>query len=193
MIRSILVPLDGSAFGEAALPTAQALAEHMGATLHLAHVHVPLFSGYVDGVAILDEELDAADRAQEHAYLHAVAQRLVTAGTPAPSRTILDGPVAATLTAYATAINADLVVMTTHGRGGFARFWLGSVADSFVRHSHVPVLLLHPSGSPAAPQPIAPHPLRKICITLDGSPLAEQILAPALALGAGNAAEYTLL
>ncbi|HEY0601695.1 MAG TPA: universal stress protein, partial [Herpetosiphonaceae bacterium] len=67
------------------------------------------------------------------------------------------------------------------------------VADSFVRHSHVPVLLLHPSGSSAAPQPIAPHPLRKICITLDGSPLAEQILTPALALGAGNAAEYTLL
>lgn len=193
MIRSILVPLDGSAFGEAALPTAQTIADRTGATLHLAHVHVLMFSGYVDGVAMLDEELDAADRAQEHAYLHAIQQRLTVAGKPAPSRAILDGPIAATLTTYAAAINADLVVMTTHGRGGITRFWLGSVADGFVRHSHVPVLLLHSSGQAAATMPSQPHPLRKICIALDGSPLAEQVLARALALAAGDDAEYTLL
>ncbi|HEY0603593.1 MAG TPA: universal stress protein [Herpetosiphonaceae bacterium] len=190
MIRTILVPLDGSAFGEAALPAAQAIADQTQATLHLALVHIPVYSGYIDGVAILDDNGDMAGRAQEQAYLQLVQQRLTADGQPAPSIKLLDGPVPATLGAYAVAINADLVVMTTHGRGGLARFWLGSVADGFVRHSHVPVLLIHPSATSSVSNESPQIPLRKICIALDGSPHAEQVLAPTLALDGEGAAEY---
>lgn len=190
MIRTILVPLDGSAFGEAALPTAQAIADQTEAVLHLALVHVPVYNGYIDGVPILDDKGDLSSRAQEQTYLQMVQQRLTADGQPAPSIQLLDGPVPTTLGAYAAEIAADLVVMTTHGRGGLARFWLGSVADGFVRHSHVPVLLIHPNATPEVPRQIPQIPLRKICIALDGSPHAEQMLEPALALDTQGTAEY---
>lgn len=190
MIRTILVPLDGSAFGEAALPTAQALAAQNQAALHLAQVHVTVYSGYIDGVPILDDKGDTAGREQELDYLQLIQQRLTVDGQAAPSIKLLDGPIPAMLGAYAAEIAADLVVMTTHGRGGLARFWLGSVADGFVRHSHVPVLLIHPTATSGVSIEKPPIPLRKICVALDGSPYAEQMLAPAMALNVGGTAEY---
>lgn len=119
-----------------------------------------------------------------------IQQRLRVAGQFAPSIKVLDGPIPTTLGAYAAAIDADLVVMTTHGRGGLARFWLGSVADSFVRHSHVPVLLIHPNEATDGPVQIPHIPPRKICVALDGSPYAEQVLGRALALDTRGTAEY---
>src|SRR5688572_25433834 len=106
MMRTILVPLDGSAFGSYALPTVGAIAERAQATPHLALVHVPMYHSYVGGAAILDRELDADRRLNDHAYLQAVQQRLTGDGRPTPIVTVLDGPVAETLTTYATAINA---------------------------------------------------------------------------------------
>jgi nucleotide-binding universal stress UspA family protein len=102
-----------------------------------------------------------------------------------------DMTIADALAADAAATDTDLIVMTTHGRGGLARFWLGSVADSLVHVSSVPVLSLRP-GEPVPP---IKHPpvFRHILIPLDGSALAEQILEPALALGALTQATYTLL
>ena len=190
MIGTILVPLDGSAFGETALTTAQAIAAQTGARLHLALVHVPVYGGYIDGVAILDDEADTASRAQDHEYLTQIQRRLRASGQITPSVKVLDGPIPTTLSVYAAAIDADLVVMTTHGRGGLARFWLGSVADSFVRHSHVPVLLIHPSEAADSPVQVPQIPPRKICVALDGSPYAEQVLGPALAIEASASTEY---
>jgi nucleotide-binding universal stress UspA family protein len=81
--------------------------------------------------------------------------------------------------------------MTTHGRGPLARFWLGSVADELVRNSSVPLLLVRPGDHPVnlAREPV----LKRILLPLDGSPLAEQILEPAIALGTLMDADYTLL
>jgi nucleotide-binding universal stress UspA family protein len=56
----------------------------------------------------------------------------------------LVGPVADTLAARIEARRAALVVAATHGRGGLARAWLGSVADKVVRSACVPVLLHRP-------------------------------------------------
>jgi nucleotide-binding universal stress UspA family protein len=85
----------------------------------------------------------------------------------------------------------DLVVMTTHGRGPLSRLWLGSVADAFLRRSPAPLFLIRPrEGAPdlaAGPGP------RHILIPLDGGPLAEQVLGPAVALGQPVGADYTLL
>jgi nucleotide-binding universal stress UspA family protein len=104
---------------------------------------------------------------------------------------VLDDPVAGALQTYAVAHDIGLVVMTTHGRGAFSRFWLGSVADTLVRCAPTPILLIRPHEIPPdlAQQPEIKH----ILIPLDGSALAERILPPATALGALMGAAFTLL
>lgn len=184
MYRSILVPLDGSSFGEHALPFALSLARRTGAPLHLAHVHVA-------PAPILADANDAELRAAERMYVEGLVQRIEARWDVPITTMLLDGPVAPTLHEYATASEADLIVMTTHGRGAFSRFWLGSIADTLIRLVSVPVLLVRPDEQPLD---IEHEPAMKhILIPLDGSPLAEHILTHTTALGQLVQAEYTLL
>jgi nucleotide-binding universal stress UspA family protein len=184
MYHAIMVPLDGSSFGEHALPYAISIARHTGAQLHLAHVYdiPPPESG---------DSVDAELRAYEQAYVEGFVPR-VQPHCQGPITTIqLDGPTAVELHDYAMAITADLVIMTTHGRGALSRLWLGSVADKLVRQLPMPVLLVRPHE----PAPDFAHvpTFKHILIPLDGSALAEQILPHALALGRLAQAEFTLL
>jgi nucleotide-binding universal stress UspA family protein len=176
MIRSILVPLDGSTFGEHALPLAAALARQSGATLHLAHVHQVIPPATVAGVAVMDT-LDLHLRQDEQAYLADVTRRLHDKGPLNVESLLLEGEVAAALEAQAARVEADLVVLCTHGRGAMGRFWLGSVADDLVRDLPRPVLLVRPHEG--QPELRREPDLKTILLPLDGSPLAEQILPPA--------------
>jgi nucleotide-binding universal stress UspA family protein len=81
--------------------------------------------------------------------------------------------------------------MTTHGRGGLARLWLGSVADDLIRRSQVPILALRPDQ--ASLDFGQPDMFKQILIPLDGSALAEGILEHILALGMLMQAEHILL
>jgi nucleotide-binding universal stress UspA family protein len=83
---------------------------------------------------------------------------------------------AAALAAHVDSHGVDLIVMTTHGRGGMSRFWLGSVADQLLRRTTVPVLLLRPSKPVPVPQ------FHSVLIALDASAQSEEAIAPALAL-----------
>ncbi len=76
MYRTILVPLDGSAEGEHALPVARSIAMRAQGTLCLVHVHTPHQIVYVDGVPVVDEALHSLNREQECAYLEAVEQQI---------------------------------------------------------------------------------------------------------------------
>jgi nucleotide-binding universal stress UspA family protein len=191
MYRAILVPLDGSAFSEQALPVALSIARRAGATVHLAQVHVPRPAPVMN---MHDSSGDAADtqaRAADRAYLEQVAQR-ASAGSDRPlSVDLLDGPVAVVLCDYAQTNHIDLIVMSTHGRGALGRMWLGSVAAALVRQAPTPVLLVRPPKMPASPdhEPV----FRRILVPLDGSPLAERALKQAVGLGALMQARYTLL
>jgi nucleotide-binding universal stress UspA family protein len=69
MYRAILVPLDGSAFGEQALPPACRLAKAANATLHLAHVDVIYPVLYVEGLPVIDAEVQSLSQAHARAYL----------------------------------------------------------------------------------------------------------------------------
>ena len=86
------------------------------------------------------------------------------------SATFAEGDVDDEILKAIQAKSADLVVMTTHGRGGLDRLWLGSVADRLLRRLTVPILLLHPDE---APQPTEFHHL---LIALDGE-IEEPVLA----------------
>src|SRR5262245_45738755 len=127
MFRTLLVPLDGSAFGEHALPYALSLARHTGACVHLVHAYESLFDG-VEGYGPLDQKgLEDA-----HTYLTRVTNQLRTLGGVDISCKLLQGSVSHGLYEYAQQSKADLIVMTTHGRGAMARFWLGSTTDKLI-------------------------------------------------------------
>jgi len=189
MVRSLLVPLDGSTFGESALPLALTIARRAQATLQVVHVHVPLL--YFDTTMGYESEVDDRIRQQEQAYLDSVVQRLAAVSAIPVKAVLLNGQVVDTLHAHAQATGVDLMVMTTHGRGPLSRFWLGSVADELIRRTPTPLLLVRPQEG--EPDLTKERLLRHVLIPLDGSALAEQILEPALALGAPLGADYTLL
>jgi nucleotide-binding universal stress UspA family protein len=189
MYRSILVPLDGSAFGEQALPLALGIARRAGAKVQLAHVHLLPAPMYTEARPNFENTRDVRARGLAQDYLDGVVKRL-GARVPVAS-VVLEGGIAEALQEHTIATGVDLVVMTTHGRGPLSRFWLGSVADEMVRRSPVPLLLVRPGEE--APDPGRDPVLRHLLIPLDGTALAEAILAPALALGGLMEAEYTLL
>jgi nucleotide-binding universal stress UspA family protein len=186
MFHSILVPLDGSAFGEHALPLAAGIARRAGATLRVVHAHEP-----GDDRLLTWYTLDPGVEQSERAYLDSVARRLATGAGVTPTTALVHGSAAEALPEHARGVGADLIVMTTHGRGPLSRFWLGSVADRLVRLLPVPVLLVRPRES--APALDVEPALARMLIPLDGSDLAERILRPALALGGLMGTAYTLL
>lgn len=191
MIRSILVPLDGSPFSEHALPLALGLARRAGAALTLLHVQLPFVALPPDtGTNLgppLEEELDRHARG----YLEALTRRLEPLSPVTLTTKILIGEVAPTIRRFAAAEAVDFTVMCTHGRGPLARFWLGSVADELIRDAPVPILLVRPQDQ-AADLRADPMP-RQIVLPLDGTPLAEQIIPHAVELGKLVDAEFTLL
>ena len=186
MYRSILVPLDGSLFGESALPLAAAIARRVGAELQLVHVHEPGADRLLT-FSTLDPVVEQAERA----YLQSVAQRLAVLPGLTVVPLLFSGPVAEALEAHALTGGVGLLVIATHGHGPLSRFWLGSVADEMVRCAPIPVLLVRPVE--AAPALEVEPRVRRVLIPLDGSLLAEQILGPALALGGLMGADYILL
>jgi nucleotide-binding universal stress UspA family protein len=137
MYRSILIPLDGSPLSEQAVPLAQELARRTGAALCLAHGHIPpTVPMYTADLPLFDAGLDDLTRAQERAYLEALAARI---------RGAIDIPVAAALLEGAiTDSVADLIAMATHGRRGLVRLLIGSVADKVLRGATTPILLYRP-------------------------------------------------
>ena len=185
----LLVPLDGSSHSERALPVALALARRSVAEVELVYVHEP--PPAPGRAPLYDTRFDAEMREDVRAEFEATAERLRQT-TDVPVRaTFLDGPVVATLEAHAADRRPELIVMTTHGRGGLSRLWLGSVADALVRRAGVPVLLVRGEG--ALPGDTAAPVFRHVLVPLDGSPLAEGVLDHAMRLGTPGATTYTLL
>ena len=123
-------------------------------------------------------------------YLNTVGSRVTDPRTPVASSLAL-GPEADGILEQAKGRRADLIVMTTHGRGPASRFFLGSVADEVMRRSPVPVLLLRPHDPPA--ETAAPPAVSKVLVPLDGSALAEEVLGPAAVLVRLLGARCTLL
>jgi nucleotide-binding universal stress UspA family protein len=191
MVRSIIVPLDGSPLGEQALPMAMKIARLASAHLQLVHVHVPVTPIGAEVPLPYDARLDATLQDGERAYLDRLVKRVAEVSPVAVGADLVEGPVELALAKQVAKIGADLMVLTTHGRGFLARSWLGSVADELVRCLHIPILLVHPREQ----QPtLTDQPaLRHVLIPLDGSALAEQIIEPAIGLGRVAGADYTLV
>ncbi len=189
--RSILVPLDGSESSEQALPMATSLAQRHGAALNIVRVYVPIGGASGKHTVGYDESLDRELMQDARDYLEDVVERLAAVAEISANSALRDGAVADAIAEHAVEVGADLLVMAAHGRGPLGRLWFGSVSDALVRQTTLPILFVQPKE---APPELAPAPaLHRVLVPLDGSELAEQILEPALALGAGAQTEYTLL
>ncbi len=143
MYRKILVPLDGSEFAEAALSHARTLACCTGAEIVLLRVAIQPRYEYSSSDPMIFRPAERELISESTDYLEHVAADLREAGFQVSAETCT-GPVAETILDYAQGIEADLIVMSTHGRSGLTRWFIGSVADKVVRGAKLPVLLARP-------------------------------------------------
>jgi len=183
-LKSILVPLDGSRFAEAALPLATTIARRAGARLRLVLVNTRA-SG--PGATAAATAVTMQERARD--YLNTTASRLDPGGALVTDVHLLEGPPGPVLAADAEQHQDDLVLMATHGRGAISRAWLGSVADYLVRHLHRPVLLVRPADGQ---QSYGSTRLEEVLVPLDTSTTSEQVVDPLLSV-AGPAVRVTLV
>ena len=132
-IQTIVHPTDFSANSQIAWEMACSLARDYKARLLLVHVEPPLPS-FAELGAVPPEPVD------RRALERQLAQIRPTDSGLAVTRTLLDGDEASEINRFAEKVNADLIVMGTHGRTGLGRLLMGSVAEEVLRQAPSPVL-----------------------------------------------------
>ena len=182
MFKVIMAPTEGSDSEGAAISLAVRLARRFDADLRLVRVETtPLIiqtmvptSELITEQALLDERLARLRK------LEALGTECRALGDIRVMTVLEDGPVSPTLRDYARRFNVDLIVMSSHSRGGVKRIALGSATDYLIRHTNIPVLVVRPSDSFIGATP--EQTFSRIVVPLDGSLLAEQILPEVAAL-----------
>jgi nucleotide-binding universal stress UspA family protein len=151
MYERILVAIDGSEPSKVALQTAIALAKADGAALAVVTVHDERLiessaapENYSDVAVLIESDEHAGKTLLEHARSAAGA-----AGVTDVTVRLLDGDPAAHIVDTARAHRADLIVVSTHGRTGLSRFFVGSVAEHVIRHAPCSVLVARPRSHTA--------------------------------------------
>jgi nucleotide-binding universal stress UspA family protein len=184
MYKRILVPLDGSARAEQAIPIAARIARALGDSVILLRVATaPVDTGKYSTTSGYVEEAVDADLAGATSYLENIAESNELDGITTEVKAFI-GAVAPTILSAAQSFHANIIVMCSHGYTGFKRWALGSVADKVTRHSPIPVLVLREGG----PVPTtAEHQPVHVLVPVDGSTLSEAVLEPAAYLAAALA------
>jgi nucleotide-binding universal stress UspA family protein len=200
-VKTILVPLDGSALAEQALPYVRLLATILGARVSLLHVvteidapsplayDISSLYSMSDVIAARQERNHQSWQAvREHAegYLESQAMRLKDEGFD----TAIDvrfGAAPDVIVEVAEQREASLIVMATHGYSGLRRWALGSVTDRVVQSATAPVFVVR-GGTPER-QPA----LKRLLAPLDGSSFARQALPLAAELATCAGANLILL
>lgn len=138
--KKIFAPTDLSQPSKHALKTAAALAQACHAKLILFHV-VPCpdcasFDAPPDAGKMMDEAREFLDEIARTIPPDVAVEKIVRFGTRAPVEQILE---------EANNLPADLIVLATHGYGGFKRVFMGSTAERIVHHAPCPVLVVRPN------------------------------------------------
>lgn len=188
MYTKILIPLDSSKTAEQILPYVKCLMAPQG-EIHLVSVVEPNMYAYAlaSNEVAVREKIQAIIHSDLEGYLTAVHTTLQKQGYRVQTW-VARGDAAQTIADVATQIEADLIAMTTHGRTGFARWALGSVADRVIHIAHQPILLARIDGEMAQE-----YVIRQILLPLDGSPLAEAALGHAEQIAQQTGAAISLV
>ena len=149
MYQKILAPLDGSEFAECSFDHVKAIAAgcqvpevvllRVVEPIHASDLAAYAEAGIDTGALMHDVESGA------QIYIAKKAEELKKQGLPARG-VVATGWAADTIMSYSEKEKVDLIIMSTHGRSGIGRWFMGSVADKVVRHSKVPVLTVAPPG-----------------------------------------------
>ena len=142
-LDKILVPLDGSTLAEAALSTACDFAARDGATISLVRAAEAMA---LPGANTVEAQVTAVREAEE--YLAGVVKRLADKGIKRVETHVWYGAAPAAIVEAASGPKADLIVMSTHGRSGLGRLVLGSVAESVLRGTTAPILIVRAEQAP---------------------------------------------
>lgn len=149
----ILVPLDGSHTGEAALSCVEALASKTKSSVTLVYIGSPVYEALrelqQEYKGPLPTEMIEDIMAASGSYLIRVRQTIGGKGFEVDWE-VLTGDPAEKILEYAREKNFSLIAMSSHGRGGIARWVLGSVADKVIRNSESPVLIVRSPGATCA-------------------------------------------
>lgn len=172
MFKRILVTLDGSQFAEQALPPGLMLARKLDGEIRL-------LSALEVNPIFVYPEIRSDNRMGAETYLRKVVRRVTHEWDGKVTTVVREGRVGDEIIGEAAEWRADVIVMATHGRGGLARAWLGSVAEHCVKHAERPVLLVRPTIE-ADPQVSTDWP--RVVVPLDGSEASEAALPYAVAL-----------
>jgi nucleotide-binding universal stress UspA family protein len=151
-INRIVVPLDGSAYSESAIPFAKSMAKTFGAELHIVRVAETAnlystmgYETYAPGAGQPMAGVVEKMIADIHQYVSETTKKLRDEGFDVQG-VVLEGFAGEELLRYENRVNPDLVVMATHGRSGFERFVFGSVAERVLKMGKTPVLMVKPEG-----------------------------------------------
>jgi nucleotide-binding universal stress UspA family protein len=180
MLKRVLVPLDGSARAEQALPVAARLTGAVGGTVVLLRVvTIPNeFVAYVTLEPIATQSVINATLEEARTYLKSLAGSPSLQGVQTETEVIL-GQAAASILSVVDSHHIDLIVLCSHGYTGMKRWILGSVAEKVSQLAAVPVLVLREDGPvPVPPLPQEEGPLR-VLVPLDGSVQAQAAIGPA--------------
>ena len=193
MYKVIMAPVDASPLESSAVSAAATLARRFEATLHLVRVLAPpVVAQAIPQIPALEitETALAEEREASRQKLEAFGVELQSSRDVPVRTTLKVGRVTQTLRDYAIEIDADLIIMSSHSRGGLERLNLGSVTDYLIRNTHIPVLVVRPDL--AFPDDGA-EGMARFVVPLDGSAMAEQILPVVSALATAMNASVTLL
>ena len=152
----ILVPLDGSELAESALADAVDLvaADGVVVLMRAAEAHV------LPGMDAIQAQIDVV--AEAELYLSTLKAQLEGRGIRKLETHVWYGPPAASIIDAARAYKADLIVMSTHGRSGVGRLICGSVAESVLRGTTIPIFLRRPPEAPVELPSIAAPPMEVV-------------------------------
>lgn len=145
-MRGVLVPIDFSEATDRVVEWATRLAECFGSPLWLLHVAAPNpdFVGYEAGPDVVRDQR-AAELREEHRELQTRADALRARGIDATAL-LVQGPTVEKILSEAERLDADLIVVGSHGRGAFFRALLGSVSEGVLRGARCPVTILPARG-----------------------------------------------
>jgi nucleotide-binding universal stress UspA family protein len=189
--RQVLCPIDLSEASSRALPYAAALARWYEARLTVLHV-VPSFDPIQVGSVSVDGAVQIVHPPSREEVLEGLRQAVDAAGLKALNPTLVAeaGDAVTVIVDQSLAIAADVIVMGTHGRGGFERFVLGSVTEKVLRKAPCPVLTVPPQATTDPPADVL---FKRILCPIDFSPSSLQALGFALNLARQADGVVTLL